>query len=545
MTATALHTAVTVIGNGPVGQTTALLLARWGIRVTLLDARPARDPIGSKAICQQRDILDIWDAIGAGQIIADEGVSLSTARTFHRDVELFALEYADKGFSPFPPFVNISQTRTEEILDTLINTEPLIDVKWNHSVESITQDNQSVSLCCATPNGEITISSDYAVLATGSRSAALRGQLGLSFPGRSFDDKFLICDIRADLPDWKHERRFYFDPEWNPGRQVLIHPCPDSTFRIDWQVPGEFDIDADAASGDMDRRIRRIIGDTDYEIVWNSVYRFHARLVEKMRVGRVLLAGDCAHIVSPFGGRGLNSGVADAENAAWKLAFVLRGWSDESLLDTYSTERHAASAENIDITSATMDFLVPQNEQQRAHRRQVLEDAHTDDTAQASVDSGRLSEPYWYTTSPLTTPTECHPAEGRPPKGFSPRPAPGVLVPDAPVHVSGSADHLRALCRDGLLVLFGDAVDEKSLRDAALGAIRAPIRTCRLSTIDVSGSLRRDLDATDSEVWIIRPDGYIAAVPTGDNLPEVVASMRAAIGALRQDNRSRSEVKVS
>ncbi|KLL95933.1 pentachlorophenol monooxygenase, partial [Rhodococcus sp. IITR03] len=202
---------VAVLGNGPVGQTTALLLARWGIHVLLLDARSGRDPIGSKAICQQRDILDIWDSVGVGRQVADEGQSLSTARTFYRDVELFALDYIEQGSSPFPPFVNISQTRTEELLDAAVVPEPLIDVRWAHDVVRVEQDESEVRVQCDTVDGPTWFRADYAVMATGSRSSELRGQLGLGFPGRSFDDKFLICDIQAELPDWQQERRFYFD----------------------------------------------------------------------------------------------------------------------------------------------------------------------------------------------------------------------------------------------------------------------------------------------------------------------------------------------
>ena len=147
-------------------------------------------------------------------------------------------------------------------------------------------------------------------------------------------------------------------------------------------------------------------------------------------MGRVLLAGDCAHLMSPFGARGLNSGVADAENAAWKLAYVLRGWADESLLDTYHAERHAAAVENLDVTTATMNFLVPHNAEQRALRESVLVGAATDPALRARVDSGRFSEPFWYVDSPLTTPDVTRPFAGRPPRGQVPPPGPGILVPD-------------------------------------------------------------------------------------------------------------------
>lgn len=315
---------VLVIGNGPVGQSAALLLAAWAIPVILLDARPARDPIGSKAICQQRDVLDIWAHVGAGEQIAAEGLTWTRAVTLYRGRELFTQGFVDRGHSPFPPFVNISQSRTEQILDERIAAQPLIDVRWGHRVTGIAQDESGITLRCAigmqTDTGASdrfeTITGSYALACVGARGDLVRGLLGLELAGTTFADQFLICDVRTDLPDWVHERRFHFDPEWNPGRQVLIHPCPDSTFRIDWQVPPEYDLAAEEASGALDARIRRVIGERDYEIVWKSVYRFHSRLVTRMRVGRVLLAGDAAHLVAPFGARGLNSGVPDAENAA-------------------------------------------------------------------------------------------------------------------------------------------------------------------------------------------------------------------------------------
>ncbi|MEO6956298.1 MAG: FAD-dependent monooxygenase [Antricoccus sp.] len=497
---------VVVIGNGPVGQTTALLLARWGIPVVVLDQRTERDLVGSKAICQQRDVLDVWSSVGAGEQIAAEGLTWTTVRTFYREHELFNYELQDLGNSRFPPFVNISQCRTEEILDEKIAAQPLIEVRWGHDVSAIDQDADEVRLRCGTAEGEVTITAPYVVSCAGAKGSLIRKSLDVSFEGVSFDDRFLICDIRTDLPGWESERRFYFDPEWNPGRQVLIHPCPNSTFRIDWQVPAEYSLEEDELAGGLDARIRHIVGDQPYDIVWKSVYRFQSRIVDRMHVGRVLLAGDCAHLVAPFGARGLNSGVADAENAAWKIAFVLRGFSPATILSTYHDERHAAAVENLDVTTATMDFLVPQDEQQWQHRRAILEHSVSSAETRAQVDSGRLSEPFWYSQSPLTTCDAGRPVATRPPRGGVQAPAPGVIVPDVPLQIDHDATTLRMIARAGILLLTGISVgDIEPLHDW-------PVRILSIGHIDPDGHLATALGIRSDEIWVIRPDAHIAAI---------------------------------
>ncbi|WP_328842714.1 FAD-dependent monooxygenase [Streptomyces sp. NBC_00258] len=519
---------VLVIGNGPVGQTAALLLARWDIPVVLLDARPARDAIGSKAICQHRDVLDIWESVGAGAEIAAEGLTWGIARTFYQDSELFAIQLQDSGASPFPPFVNISQGRTEELLDRQIAAQPLIEVRWGHRVTSLEQDAREVRVGCVTDQGPVTLTGSFAVACPGARGQAVRDLLGVTFEGRTFGDQFLICDIRTDLPGWEHERRFYFDPAWNPGRQVLIHPCPDSTFRIDWQVPDGFDLAVEEAGGELDRRIRDVIGDRDYEIVWKSVYRFHARVANRMRVGRVLLAGDAAHLVAPFGARGLNSGVQDAENAAWKLAHVLNGWAPEQLLESYHLERHAAAVENLDVTANTMRFLIPQDEDDWRRRRDTLERARVDQAACAEVDSGRMAEPFWYVDSPLTTPDYRGPFPGRPPKGAVPAPAPGVLVPDVPVTVTGRPEvsRLRNLARSGVTVLVGDDALHV-LADLEARAWARPVAVHAMSSL--ASNLGATLAARSQEVWVLRPDAHVAAVLDGSDAGAVWQAVDRAL----------------
>jgi 3-(3-hydroxy-phenyl)propionate hydroxylase len=247
----------------------------------------------------------------------------------------------------------------------------------------------------------------------------------------------------------------------------------------------------------------------------------------------VLLAGDLAHLVAPFGARGLNSGVQDAENAAWKLAYVLHGWADTRLLDSYHHERHAAAVENLDVTSATMRFLVPATEAQRRQRLSTLDRAATDPSAQAAVDSGRLAEPFWYVGSPLTTSNPDRPFHGRPPRGAVPSAGPGILVPDAPVSVTGRdrPTRLRELARDGLLLLIAEGGDIDTAREASRRATPAPTRVLSLPDIDVTGALTEALDSRTGEVWVIRPDAHIAAVLSGPDRQAVTAALRRALGA--------------
>ena len=283
----------------------------------------------------------------------------STATT-----ELFSLKLPDGG-SALPPFVNLSQARVEEVLDELIARQPLIDVRRGHRVTGLTQPGRVV-VECETADGPRRIEADYAIACAGARGDAVRRALGQHLAGVSFRDLFLICDIRADLPGWAAERRFYFDPPWNPGPPGADPPVPGlGVPRSTGRSPRTTTSRPRRRAGPWTTRIRAIIGPVPYEVVWRSVYRFHTRLVPRMRVGRVLLAGDCAHLVAPFGARGLNSGVADAENAAWKLAGSCAGDAGEELLESYHTERHAAAVENAAVTTATMDFLVPQDDEQR------------------------------------------------------------------------------------------------------------------------------------------------------------------------------------
>ena len=197
-----------------------------------------------------------------------------------------------------------------------------------------------VLLTVATPEGTYRIGADWVIAADGAHST-LRPLMGLGFEGRSFQDQFLICDIKMKV-DRPTERWFWFDPPFNRGQSALLHKQADDVWRLDFQVGDRADREEEVRPENAARRVRAMLGEeVDFSFEWISLYRFHSRRMARFRHGRVLFAGDAAHQMSPFGARGGNSGIEDADNLTWKLDLMLRGLAPEALLDSYDLERTA------------------------------------------------------------------------------------------------------------------------------------------------------------------------------------------------------------
>ena len=489
------RTDVAVVGAGAVGLTLAGRLAQHGVAVDLFEADATHQPIGSRAICMQRETLEIWARLGIGDEIARRGIQWRTGRTYLRGRELFSVELPGSGEEHFPPFVNISQSEVEERLAELV-TSLGVRIHHGHRFIGIRQEPDDVVATFATEQGEVAHRSSFLVGTDGAHSS-VRHAIGMGFPGHTFDERFLIADIRADLP-FTNERHFHFDPPWNPGRQVLIHPQPDGVWRIDWRVPADADPAAEVADGRLDRRIRQVIGaGRPFELVWLTAYRFSQRVADAFRDDRVFLAGDAAHVMSPFGARGLNSGIADAENLAWKLAFVIRSAGASSLLETYDAERRPAALRNLAATDATMRFMAPHGPLRHAWRDLVLRMAPRVAWFRRRVDSGSLAEPARYPPSAIV---------GHTPEGAdSPRhgrPAPDLRLP--------AGGRLRDHLGQAYVVLVPFDTD---LPDGLPRIILGP-----------------DTVYGADRAWLIRPDGYL-----GDSVPrarlDVLAPPISAPGA--------------
>ena len=229
--------------------------------------------------------------------------------------------------------------------------------------------------------------------------------------------------------------------------------------------------------------------------------------MQKFRHGRVLFAGDAAHLVSPFGARGANSGVQDADNLAWKLALVVRGLAPESLLDTYDEERIAAADENILHSTRATDFITPKSAISRTFRDAVLDLARHHAFARKLVNSGRLSVPRVLASSSLNTPDR-HPFEGAM--------VPGAAAADAPVsgprggwlldHVGGGFD----------LLVFGDRVSAEAAMALAQGRIPCSVVQVggtaadgRMVIQDKDGMLAKRYDARPDTCYLLRPDQHV------------------------------------
>src|SRR5712675_128147 len=411
---------VVVVGAGPVGLSLAIDLAQRGQSVVLLDDAD-RIGEGSRAICFSKRSLEFWDRLGVGSRMVDKGVVWSVGKIFHGASQLYQFNLLPEEGHKRPAFINLQQFYAEAYLVDRIGEISAIDLRWRNKVTGLERRNDCVVLTIETPDGPYGVHAQHVIACDGARSS-LRKMVGAEFSGQIFEDQFLIADVKMTAA-FPTERWFWFDPPFHAGRSALLHKQPDDIWRIDLQLDRYADPAVEKQPENVRPRIARMLGHDKFEFEWISLYKFQCRRMDRFIHGRVIFAGDAAHQVSPFGARGANSGLEDAENLSWKLDRVLKRISPEALLESYHVERSAAADENIRESTRSTDFMAPGSRQEARLRKAVLSLAKETEFGKRMINGGRLSVPSIY-DSPLST-ADCDAWRGGP--------RPGASMLDAPI----------------------------------------------------------------------------------------------------------------
>lgn len=341
---TRLSSSVLIVGGGPVGLTLALLLDRCGVDVAVIE-RETSPVTQSRAIWVHSRTLEIWDAIGMTALALAEGRTVQGIE-MHRDGHFrAALPYDGGGISPHPHGLMLEQSRTQTLLLSLI-AKTGIRFMWGTELVGLSEEGSGVLARLVDGRGDSsTIEARYVVGADGGGST-VRKLIGVDLEGGTYDSSFFLVDAIASS-------------RLNPARShlnfrrrstIAVLPLPgDRHFRIIGNMPTGSGENPDGGYGRplAEEEIQALVSANALplsieSIGWSSTYRSHHRVASSFRKGRVLLAGDAGHLHSPAGGLGMNTGIADAANLAWKLAAVLDGGS-EAILDSYSSERRGAA----------------------------------------------------------------------------------------------------------------------------------------------------------------------------------------------------------
>ncbi|MDH3738572.1 MAG: FAD-dependent oxidoreductase, partial [Alphaproteobacteria bacterium] len=468
---------------------------------------------GSRAICWAKRSLEICDRLGVGQHLVDQGVTWNEGEVYHGDELIYGFNLAPEPDHHRPAFINLQQFYFEQRMIERAQALPQIDIRWQHQASDVALFDDHVAVTVETPQGDYALECDWLLACDGVRSS-IRNALGLDFAGRVFQDRFLISDIRMEA-DFPAVRRFWFDPTFFDGQSTLLHKQADGVWRVDMQLGWEADPEAEQKPERVIPRLRRMLGDIEFEIVWTSVYTFTCRRMERFRHGRVFFVGDSAHVVSPFGARGGNGGLQDADNLVWKLAQVTKGDAPETLLDSYEIERIPATDENILNSTRSTDFMTPKSAASRTYRNAVLGLARSHEFARRLVNSGRLSTPATYVDSPLNS-QDTDPFEHGPPPG-----APAI---DAPVATRGTPEVrlwlIDQLGKEFTLLAFDDGETEWQNLSTDLNALEPAVRLVRVCPPDTTGTDGAAIDqwgiagyrydGAPGTCYLIRPDQHIA-----------------------------------
>lgn len=335
-----MKTDVIIVGAGPTGLSLAVQLLRFGIDFVIVDKKEDVTDL-SKAVVVHARTLEIYDQVGLAQKAVAGGEIVEKGALMHGGKISARLDFSGFGgqLSPFPFVLSFEQSKNERLLYEHLQHHGK-DVQWQTELVSLTQDADGVKAVLKAANGEQTIEARYLVGCDGA-SSLTRHLLGLRFAGSTYPRLFYVADVNMEFQ--AEEATFY--GAFGRNSFVLMFPMQGKKhWRLIGNLP-EYDdqVDRDVTYDEVEDKVKQLV-QCPLEITdvrWFSTYKVHTRHAEPFSSGRCFLVGDAAHIHTPAGGQGMNTGIQDAYNLAWKIAFVLSGHAGDSLLETYTEERLA------------------------------------------------------------------------------------------------------------------------------------------------------------------------------------------------------------
>lgn len=531
---------IVIVGTGPVGLTTALEIARHGQRCVVLESE-LQVSEGSRAIVFTRRSMEILQQVGVAQRVTETGLPWCYGNSIYRGQRVFRMENARADDDRFFPMINLQQQYLEEYLVDAVQANPLIELRWGNRVSKVEQKGEQAWVEVDTPEGSYELRADWLVACDGARSG-IRTAMNLLMEGASYEGRFVIADIRIDLP-LPTERLAFFDPTWNPGNTILMHREPHGIWRVDYQLPaGEDPEDAlrpESLKARIDAQLEMIgFGGTPWEMDWSSVYSARALTLPEYVHGRVIFAGDAAHMLPIFGVRGANTGFQDAQGLGWRLALVAKGVASAALLQSYSSERVGAAREIVEEAGKSTRFMAPPSRGFRLLRDAVLSLSLSQPFV-GPLYHWRTSRPHEYGSSPLNSMGDDNllfkagPAHGAPPLNV--RFAPDSYLLD---HLGGGFDLLyftsgKAIAAELQAVVAGVRARGVAVRLIAVSShVAGAIEGADLVLDDSEGRCRARYGVmADGAAYLLRPDQHVCARWMALDANRLQAAFKAALPA--------------
>jgi 2-polyprenyl-6-methoxyphenol hydroxylase-like FAD-dependent oxidoreductase len=349
------ETEVLIAGAGPTGLVLALWLVRQGVRVRIVD-RSAGPGTSSRAMAVQARTLELYRQLDLVDEIVGGGLRNPAINLWVKGERRARLSFRDAGreLTPYPFVLIYPQDRHERVLVRRLE-EAGVTVERNTELLGFEQDAAGVTARLWGPAGETACRAAWLAGCDGAHSI-VRHQLGTGFEGGTYAHTFYVADVQAAGPAANGE--IHLSVEDGDFAGLFAYDQRSGARLIGAIRDAEVRAGHELAFDDVRQRAIASLGLTIEDVHWFSTYRVHHRVTGRYRSGRALLLGDAAHVHSPAGGQGMNTGIGDAINLAWKLAHVLRGQAPDTLIDTYETERQAFARKLVETTDRVFSFVV-------------------------------------------------------------------------------------------------------------------------------------------------------------------------------------------